>query len=704
MYVLDNEEIYINDLSCEPAKYPNLEQLFDFLTKEQSNSQNDDSPNPTAANYFYMIAETLISCHQVKVLSFVYSHKHILKVLVDRADVSAYRTLLKTIVHFFKDDEKIDAAFKFLKYRFTLLKRMFEALIENAQKEQSLEFGEREKRIMKERNLVALLSELIRSKDKIVDAEYFLDQVLLEKSNMRRLRDAYVRSQSPELLGLIKLLMGHLFDVSVKNNVRKIEAGNEAQKKFEKLKNEVIAEDIQLELPDVHARGGRENNTFQRPDPLTSISLPKDRKGCQEQFEIEITAEDGGDQSPDFKGKLRLPLTPDDIQTPPRSDNPEDSETEANEHGDNKSTAETSNGPCFNIEIEMFDNQELVKNQMAQIFTSLIEHCLELLISDKDATGSRFTSTRGTDAVQTTGLHRIGLVRFIATGIELSKIEDCISNMFGTEEVILGLFAMFDQHPTNNVFHLELTRLLETVIGHFLLHDPKSPLLDLSCDRIASLSAKFNKDASKSVKINYLYKQSMVRLAELFKLAYDSSGSLKLSPASSWPQLESLLEQETRHQENKLFQPMLKFDLPIFSALPQTFELSNSKIDKIIAKKEKSLITDEESPERSPKDYQSNRNDLNMEMLNQLLLNLETDASEEISTNTLEENFQAYSESLETVRPRREAGGLEKLQNEGDDEPMNDSNTPCLDLDDLARRDSIESSEGDCDVVIDPNQ
>lgn len=692
--MLDNEEIYINDLSCEPAQYPNLERLFEFVTREQLPELADDSPNPTAANYLYVIADSLIASHQVKVLSFVYSHKHILKGLVDRADVSAYRTLLKSIVHFFKDDDKIDAAFKFLKYRFTLVKRMFEALLENAQIAPSTDFGARERREMKERNLVLLLSELIRSKDKIVDAEYFLDQVLLEKGNMRRLREAFLKTQSPELLGLLKLLMGHLFEVSGKNNVRKLEAGNEAQKKLEKLKNEVIAEDIQLEMPEVHGRGGREAGGFQRPDPLTGISLARDRKAAPEQFEVETTAEDGGDQSPDFKGKLRLPLTPDEIQTPPRSDNPEDSETEAAELGDNKSTAETSNGPCFNIEIEMFDNQELVKNQMAQVFTGLLEHCLELLIVDKVTTAGRLTSTRGTDAVQTTGLHRIGLVRYIASAVELSKIEDCLPVVFGKEEVLLGLFALYDEHPTNNLFHLELTRLLETVVGHLLMHDPESPLLELACDRVATLSAQFGPEAAKTVKSHCLYKQSLVRLAELFKLAFDPAGSYKLPPAPAWLQLHLLLEQETRYRENKLFVPAQRFDAPVFSVLPETFELSNAKIDKIIAKKEKNLVSEEESPEASPTDYQSNRVDTNMDMLNQLLLNLETDCHDANSTNAVDEESESCEARLETVRPRREGSALVRLSEEGEDGL----------LDGLARRDSIESGEGDCDVVIDTNQ
>lgn len=623
--MLDNEEVYINDLSCEPSDFPNLSLLFQFVTREGSvapgSDPNEAGPNPTAANYFYQIVESLANRNQIKTLSFVYSHRDVLKLLVHRADVAAFKSLLKSVTHFFRDDDKIDAAFKFLKYRFTLIKRMFDALLEDQRDLSNLPFLDRERLLQKERNLVDILSELVTSREKIVDAEYFLDRILAEKSNLKRLVGAIQAARSPPMLRFFGLLMGYLFEPSTRNNLKKTDAGAEGQRKMDKLRADMGGEDIQLELPDICIRNPR--------DAAAPTKEPDEGHERQAGMAIELNdgeAEivDPGVQSPDFKSKMRPPVTPDEIVTPPPFDFRDDSENENQDQPqDNKSTAETSKGPVYNIEIELFDNQDLIKTKIAHHCALAVEFMLNELFYDPALL--RSTSSRGSDSVQATGAYRIAVAKFLAAAIELQKVEDCIATCF-TPSVVGSLLGLFEQYPTNNIFHIELTRLLETVIGHYSQSESGQGLITVIADKVAALTQKVRRGAPKPAASQFLFKSSLISLASALKCVFDPSGQIRLQPPDSWTDLSAFHEEETRVLDNKLFVPVRRSLMMAGDSLSKAFEINNFKINQIIERKQKQMINEEEELSPDLQAYRSNPADVNLELLNNLLINLQADS------------------------------------------------------------------------------
>ena len=121
--ILENEEVYINDLGSAHATYPHLDLLFGFLLDP---SQNERDINVTAAFYFYQIVHSLITACPQKLLTYVYSHRNILNVLLEKSSVCAYKNVLSRLVNIYENEEKEHINFRFLKHRFTLYRRIFQ--------------------------------------------------------------------------------------------------------------------------------------------------------------------------------------------------------------------------------------------------------------------------------------------------------------------------------------------------------------------------------------------------------------------------------------------------------------------------------------------------------------------------------------------------------------------------------------------------
>lgn len=621
---MDNEEVYLNDLSCDPSHFGNLEALFHFVTEEGrasaalEGSEAERGPNPTAANYFFRIVETLTGLNEVALLSYVFSHKDILKVLVDRADVRPFANLLANLVHFTKDEDRIDASFKFLKYRFTLIRRIFETLLDLPAPAETGSLPQRDELAAKERALVRILEEFAVSREKIVDADYFLDKILTEKKHFKRLLAAVASRQSPELLRLATALLGYLFEKSAVVASRKADV--EARGRLDSARPEIEEDKIELELPELKRPAHRGTDNYPRDASMTTRQPP----AHEALMDPEPSSDCGGGEfSPDRRDMLP-PVTPDQIETPPNGAE-DDSQSDTMElPTDNKSTAETSKGPVHNIEIDFYDNAELTKTKIAVATHRCIKALLkELLVADSSAPRTAFS--RGVDENRPTGPYRIALVKFLAAALELQKVEECIPSLFKLD--VLGRLAdLFQENPVNNLFHIHLTRLLDVLVAHAFHYDPEAVDLEPFCDRLAALLRNTGPDAPKTIRSKHLYRASIFQLVSSLRVGFASSGSHQLTPPASWKTLSDFWESETKLMDNKLFAPVPR-TFAVSESLPDNFEINNFKINTIIEKRQRQQLLEDEFIEATPPAYQSNHIDVNMDMLNSLIdsLSAETD-------------------------------------------------------------------------------
>lgn len=188
--VLDNEEIYINDLLSD-GEHPQLENLFKFV------QDNESALNPTAAHYFTEIVTALLKKEPEKMLGYIYARKHIIDFLIDNCDYHSIKNLLARILNLNKDDEKTNVNFKFFKHRFTLYNRLLKEIVNMSNAALN--------------NLMEIFIELMKEDENVGDAEYFIERLFEEHSNFKRLLSQISLKQSPKLVELVELIISQVF-------------------------------------------------------------------------------------------------------------------------------------------------------------------------------------------------------------------------------------------------------------------------------------------------------------------------------------------------------------------------------------------------------------------------------------------------------------------------------------------------------------
>lgn len=632
--MLDNEDVYINDLGCSEQSYPHLDLLFNFLTLDAG---DQSKTNLTAAYYFYQIANSLINKEQVRVLSYVYSQRQFLKLLISRTDVSAYKQLLSRIVHFYKDDEKHDFAFKFLKYRFTLLSKIFnELLCERETGNSSLQV---DPAIAKERNLLELLSELLQNKDKILDAEYFIELIFLDKKNLKRLMKICIVRKSAEILRFLGLLLTELFGVSKKYRINKSELDTDALRHL--ARDQCEEEEILLELPDLII------NRHKPTEFAPSQNPPASRNYALEERQHTNPKHDTDDTPTIF---VTMDLLKDKLDS-----KNEDLEVDENELAkEQQNTAETSNGIANNIELDLYDGSELKREKIGRVAVGLIEALVSQLF-DEQTTSQRAISISGISSTGPVGPFKISILRFLGVVAGLQVIEDRL-HTFVTSELITKLLALFERNPLNNVLHFELAKVLENVFG-FIFEMPPSDarqsIIEFCVDKLNELSLNFRGKLTKPERDHHLYKSYVLQLATTLESKFQAKG-FQTDFSESWTHLLDFLVSENKILKNKAFLPFKRPFLFSSEILPETFELNNSKINKIIDRKQKHMPIDDELLEINNAEYTSNHPDLNMELLDDLIYNLDHENDFKSEDEDVREVMMDYEVTLDIGSPKRD--------------------------------------------------
>lgn len=236
--VLDNEEIYINDLLSD-GEYPHLDDLFKFI------NDSEDGFNPTAAHYFTEIVSALLKKEPERILSYMYTRKHILDFLITNCDYQSIKNLLEKILNLNNEDGKSNINFKFFKHRLTLYNRLLR------------EAGDLPNEALN--NLMDIFINLLKEDENVVDSEYFVERLFEDASNFKRLVAQISEKQSPKLVELVELILSQVFKKDsdfwkskqveaddVKKSVsKKISSG---QFEMEEAQNRIIEDNIEVEV------------------------------------------------------------------------------------------------------------------------------------------------------------------------------------------------------------------------------------------------------------------------------------------------------------------------------------------------------------------------------------------------------------------------------------------------------------------------
>jgi hypothetical protein len=242
---LENEEVYINDLGTAHVTYPNLDLLFAFLLDA---SQSENEVNVTAAFYFYQIVNSLINACPQKLLSYIYSHKKIINVLIEKSGICAYRNLLSRFLNIYENEEKEHINFRFLKHRFTLYRKIFQK-ITSVSRKANRPLNEKFPAAKANQNLTEILAELIKEQEKIVDSSYFIENILFEKVNIAALLNALAEKPHKHLLDFASLIFQKVFEESDKKMNSKSEIPSTAMINFDQFKIESDDEEKDFESP-----------------------------------------------------------------------------------------------------------------------------------------------------------------------------------------------------------------------------------------------------------------------------------------------------------------------------------------------------------------------------------------------------------------------------------------------------------------------
>lgn len=703
---MDNEEVYVNDLGCSDNSYPNLMELFSFL---HGVTDQAVEVNLTAAHYFYQIVNSLINKSQIKTLSYIYSHRSILKILITRAEVPSFKQLLARILHFYKDDDKIDFGFKFLKYRFTLLKKIFISLIQLNESEYST--GDKDSLNAKERNLIELMTELLTNKDKIIDGEYFIDQIFFDKQNLNLLLEKTKSRKSPELLKFLGLCLQQLFGASNKSNKQKSQFDTNNLRQMDRFKIESDEDDdIELDLPDICRR---KNNL----DELEHVEETRDRKSARadallilnlQDHEITETAQgqeekrerksaksdallisnfpileaedqnreetrerrsgylgthpimsdlqsDEHEKSPDLIKKKYPKLNSMANNPRPEIIHEYDLEIEENEnHKDNKSTAETSNGGVNNIELELYDEHEIKKTEISANVSSAVDWIIEDLFDEKIYLSIRSIATSLNKETRPSGSYKISILRFLSIIIKLNYLEDKFRDCLNSD-FMEKLIELFPKNPTNNLIHYELSNLLDILVK-MVFRYPSGPtrieLVNETINKLNSLVINFQSDSKKSFGQHHLYKSYLFKLCESIKTKLDDNLDLRPDLTQNSTRVIGFVNQENKILDNKVFSQH-KISVPVsVEILPDNFELCDTKIDEIISRKKRHQATDDDDIfEMTAANYASIHAEHNNELLSDLIYDLRKSVEGREDEENYDETLADYEVNLDLDLP-----------------------------------------------------
>lgn len=193
-YFVDDEEVYLNELETDHCNWVNIKSLFRVVTVPEQEMIGQDSENrETVLNYFHDICKGLMNSRTEDFLSFVYSSPEVMDGLIRFGKHEGVQKILNSVLNLYESVNNLNS-FRFLKHRFGLYRRLLKSIIECSDTETV-------------NQLARVFVNLVKEKSNIIDANYFIDKILLGSDNHVSLLDKVVRERNAVLGELASLVV-----------------------------------------------------------------------------------------------------------------------------------------------------------------------------------------------------------------------------------------------------------------------------------------------------------------------------------------------------------------------------------------------------------------------------------------------------------------------------------------------------------------
>ena len=378
--ILDNEEIYVNELCCE-GEMPNLNNLFRFIV-------DDGTDNITAVHYFTEIVISLLQERPEQFLSYVYSRKEVLEFLIDNIGIRSIKNLAVKVLNLNKDDNKASMNFKFFRHRFSL----FTKLIRKMHHLEGLALE----------NTAEVFIDLIKEEENVVDAEYFIEKLLIDKDSFKSLISSIRTKRSSKLLELISLVIKKVF-FEKENESEQFESKNPTDRRSKTDSDEGYTQQLGLNM---------------------TQKLPAEFRNKTYEYEEEEDEENNKPEFLDIEDDLN-------IQVQIKETTEDDSDFKKVEE-DTEESIEVKN-----LEFEMYDSNNMKRLDLVSIIEAELPHIM-LVLSD---TNKDIVLQQDGEPFSLKSKFKLGVLRFlkIITKLDYNTIKDILLERTAINLVIVSL-------------------------------------------------------------------------------------------------------------------------------------------------------------------------------------------------------------------------------------------------------------------------
>lgn len=213
-YFVDDEEVYLNELETDHCDWTNIRNLFKVVTHAENESiTKEDESRETVLNYFHDICKGLMNSRSEDFLSFVYSNSDVMDGLIKFAEHEGVQKVLDSVLNLYDSINNLNS-FRFLKHRFGLYRKVLKSIVQTENEAQSDQ-------------LTRVFVHLVKEKNAIIDANYFIDKILLDNENHVAILDKVLRESNVLLTELASLVVKRVVPEEEKgfleeNSVREI--------------------------------------------------------------------------------------------------------------------------------------------------------------------------------------------------------------------------------------------------------------------------------------------------------------------------------------------------------------------------------------------------------------------------------------------------------------------------------------------------
>ena len=251
-YLVDDEEVYVNELETGNCDWTNVRDLFSIMT-DHSEYDQENEHQETIFNYFFEICEGIMKTRSEDFLAFVYINTDVMDGLVRNVEFEGVQKVLASVLNLFESCHNLNS-FRFLKHRFGLYRRLLREIL-------AQEDGERMDQMTK------IFLQLVKKKQDIIDANYFIDKILLDNENHVAILDRVLSGKNALLTELASFIVKRVVPTDDKNFLEE-NSDKESSLHFSRVLNQDKEEGMEFQLDGL----GESLPDKEEPDEIKKIS------------------------------------------------------------------------------------------------------------------------------------------------------------------------------------------------------------------------------------------------------------------------------------------------------------------------------------------------------------------------------------------------------------------------------------------------